>query len=247
MRQAIRLLFVMWLMLMAHMGEAGPWTRESGDVFLSTSLYFDREGSRHNGFYGEYGLRGPYMLGFEGGRSNNGDADALIWWQRSLDKGTGPDRWAIAAGFGAIRRQGQNLPQAQVTLAWGRGLDAVPLLERIPGGGWVAAEARLNMVGALRDEAIMEELAAEGAGVLAYLTPETSAKASLTLGLKPTEKTMLINQLRFERRKDSGFSSQWALSIVRDLVGPVKIELGLTQPLSGDGARAFMIGSWIEF
>lgn len=58
---------------------------------------------------------------------------------------------------------------------------------------------------------------------------------------------MVVNQFRYERRKDAGASSQWALSVVKDLAGPFKVEFGVVRPLSGGGKTALMLGTWIEF
>jgi hypothetical protein len=82
---------------------------------------------------------------------------------------------------------------------------------------------------------------------LTYLTPEVTAKAEATLGLKPFAGIMFINQLRLEHRDDTGFSSKLATSIVRDLGGPAKLELGLVAPISGPGEAAIRLGTWLEF
>lgn len=58
---------------------------------------------------------------------------------------------------------------------------------------------------------------------------------------------MLINQFRFEQRDDTGFSGKLAISAVRDLWGPAKLELGLIEPLTGEGERAVKLGTWVEF
>ena len=58
---------------------------------------------------------------------------------------------------------------------------------------------------------------------------------------------MLVNQLRLEERDDTGFSSKLVVSVVGDLLGPAKLELGVIGPLSGQGEQAIKIGTWFEF
>ncbi|HRO13895.1 MAG TPA: hypothetical protein PLL33_02420 [Paracoccus sp. (in: a-proteobacteria)] len=234
-------------MLFASAGSAGPWPREPKGVFLSLSAEGDRDGNSHAGLYAEYGLTPRNTLGFEFGRGNTGETRALIWMQRALDRSEGADRWAVSLGIGAIQRDGSILPVGQIGAGWGRGLDAVPVLKAIPGGGWLAAEGRVRIAGAMKDGPAVHELAASEADALAWLTPEFETKAELTLGLRPASGVMLVNQLRLEQRDDTGFSSKFASSIVRDLSGPAKVELGVIAPLSGPGSPALKIGSWLEF
>lgn len=216
-------------------------------MFLSFSGEGDREGSRYASLYGEYGLTARNTLGFELGRSAGGESGALVWLQRALDRGEGPDRWTASIGGGAIWRDGATMPVAQVAAGWGRGLDAVPLLRRIPRGGWLAVETRLKVAGAMKDDAAAQELQAAGAGPLAYLTPETEANAEVTLGWNATSSMMLVNQLRLAYRDDSGFSSKLATSLVRELPGPAHLEVGVITPLSGTGEQALKLGTWLEF
>ncbi|MDF3853533.1 hypothetical protein ACDP63_11740 [Paracoccus sp. P2] len=233
-------------MVLADPALASPWPRQVKEIFLALSAERDARGNGYAGLYGEYGLR-RRTLGFELGRSSAGETSAMIWLQRPLGRGRGADRWALSLGSGVIERNGIYMPVGQVGAGWGRGFDAVPLLDRIPGGGWLAVEARVKVAGKLRDEAEIAQLAASGAGRLAYLTPETSVKAEVTLGWHATERLMLIGQLRLEDRQDSGFSSRLAASAVRELFGPVKLELGAIGPLSGQGEAAVKLGFWVGF
>lgn len=238
-------------LLMSGAASAGPWPREVKGVFMSLSTERDRDGNSHAGLYGEYGLTPRNTLGVEVGRSNAGETSALIWLQRARDPAAGPDRWAMSLGAGVVERNGTAFPVARAGAAWGRGLDAVPGLRRIPRGGWLSAEAQLNVAGAMKDEDELRELAGSGASGLGYLTPEAEVKAALTLGWHATTATMLVNQMRFEEREDTGFSSELASSLVYDLGGPAripaKIELGVTAPLSGPGEQAVKLGTWVEF
>lgn len=233
--------------LLAGAAHAGPWPRERGATFISISHEQDRDDNSYTSLYSEYGWSERHTLGFELGHSNAGETNALFWIQRALGDPDGPNRWAVSLGLGAIERDGELMPVGQLFGAYGRGWDSIPYLDRLPGGGWFTVEARLKIAGAMKDEREVEELAAEDASLLNYITAETTAKTDVTLGWHASDAMMLINQLRLEEREDTGFSAKLATSVVRDLSGPAKIELGVILPVSGDGEEALKLGTWLEF
>ncbi|WP_347267402.1 hypothetical protein [Paracoccus sp. (in: a-proteobacteria)] len=247
MARAFGCLALLLSLLSAGGAAANPWPRAEGKGFVSLSAEGDRDGNSYVALYGEYGLGARDTLGAELGRSSGRETSLMFWWQRALDDGQGPDRLALSLGTGLLARDGEYLPMLQIAAGWGRGFDALPLVEHIPGGGWLSAEARLSVAGAMKDQAELHDLVASDAGLLSYLTPETSAKAELTLGWHATESLMLINQFRFEERDDTGFASKLSISAVHDLPGPVSLEAGLVAPLSGTGETALKIGTWLEF
>lgn len=224
------------LAIQADAVAAGPWARETGKTFVSLSVEQDREDDRYTSLYAEYGLSPRHTIGLELGHASQGETSAFLWFQRVLDNGRGPNRVSVATGIGAIERDGQTLPMGQISAHWGRGF------ERFLGGGWMTVDTRVKVAGEMK-----AEWRSSGGASVSYLTPETSVKTDLTLGLKPGAATMLITQLRLEQRKDSGFSAKLAGSVVQDIAGPAKIELGVIAPLSGDGEPALKIGSWLEF
>lgn len=234
-------------LLLANAGYAGPWAREEGEVFVSLSTERDRDENSFSSLYGEYGLTPRNTLGFELTHGNSGESTAMLWLQRSMDQGEGPNRWTLSTGLGMLRRDGTYIPMAEFVGAWGRGFDSVPGLRDIPGGGWIGLETRIKIAGTMRDQDQIQELASTDAGVLNYITPETTLKTELTLGWHATDSLMLINQLRFEKREDTGFSSEVAVSAVRDLWGPAKLELGLIGPISGQGEPSIKLGTWYQF
>lgn len=216
---------------------SGPWPREAGRHFVTLSVEQDRQSNRYEGLYGEYGLTPRTTLGYEIGHANAGEISGLIWLQRAWDAGGGANRMAMSAGIGAVHRDGQTLPVAQVGSSWGRGF------EGFWKGGWITAEMRVRIAGRFDDPA----LPGLSAGSLAYLTPDMTTKAEVTLGLRRTDSLMLINQLRIEKRQDEDISTRLASSMVRDLSGYAKLELGIITPLSGVGEQAVRIGTWLEF
>lgn len=218
--------------------QAGPWPREAGRSFLSLTHERDRAGNAHTGLYAEYGLSRRRTLGAEIGHADVGETTAMLWYQRSLDGGTGPHRLSWSMGLGAIRRDGEVLPTSQVALMWGRGLQG-PW-----DGGWMTAEARVRVSG--KSETVRMR---QGLSVVeyAYLTPEVLTKLDLTLGLRPTPRWAVVNQLRLESASDRDFSAKLATSLVYDLPGPARIEAGVIAPLTGPGKAALKVGTWLEF
>lgn len=224
--------------LMPGDAAGGPWPREAGRAFVSLTQERDRAGNAHVGLYAEYGLTRRRTLGLEIGHADVGETTAMLWYQRSLDGGTGPNRLSWSTGLGAIRRNGELLPTSQAALMWGRGLQG-PW-----DGGWITAEGRVKVSG--KTETVRMR---QGLSVVeyAYLTPDAVAKLDLTLGVRPTPVWSVVNQLRLESAKGRAFSAKWAASVVRDLPGPLRIEAGVVAPLTGPGEAAARIGTWLEF
>lgn len=217
---------------------AGPWMRDSKAAFLSFSSEIDRDGNSYTGLYAEYGLNDRNTLGFELGYTNVGETSVMIWLQRRLDGGEGPNRLTYSTGFGAFMRDGQAFPMGQAGIAWGRGF------EDFLGGGWMTIEAKIKVAGKPQSVVYVQGLTRTEA---IFLTPETTTKIEATLGLRPTDSIMFINQLRLEDRRDVDFSAKLATSLVYDWNGPAKLELGLIIPITGPGEMALKIGTWVEF
>lgn len=216
---------------------AGPWPREEGTHFLFGSFERDRDGNSFAGIYGEYGLRPRVTLGYEFGHTNAGESSALIWLQRAMDDGQGPNRLSLGFGLGALQRDHDTIPMAQIAASWGRGF------EGIGDGGWLTADLRVKIAGPM---ASLQP--ASNPVATAYLTHELTTKADFTVGLRPLPAWMVISQLRLEKRRDADFSAKLAASVVRDVAGPLKLELGLIQPLNdGGGEQALKLGSWLSF
>lgn len=228
----------LFLGALAGTAQAGPWPREAGHSFIALTGERDREGNSYAGLYAEYGLSRRRTLGLEVSHTDVGETSAMLWYQKSLDGGEGANRLSYAMGFGAIRRDGDLLPLSQVALMWGRGFSG-PW-----DGGWVTAEARVKVAGKTEEVTVREGLSIVE---YAYLTPEVVSKLDLTVGLRPTPSWALVNQLRLESRKDTDFSARIASSVVYDLTGPARLEVGLVAPLAGPSEPAVKIGTWLEF
>ena len=229
------------LLPLAAPAAAGAWLRADGTSFVSASHERGRDDSSHTAFYAEHGLGGRNTIGFRLDHSGAEETAALMWLQRSLDDGAGPNRWTISLGLGALDRGGSLRPVGEVGAAWGRAISR-PL-----GGGWLSVEARLNVVGDLKDPAATTDADARVPGYLDNISLETTAKADITLGLHVTPAMMLVNQVRLEEGENAGFSGRLSTSIVHDVTGRAKVELGLVTPLSDEAEPALRIGTWFEF
>lgn len=216
---------------------AGAWPREAGTVFVATGAERDRDGNSYSSLYAEYGLTPRTTVGAELGHTTVGETTALVWAQRPLDDGQGVHRFSLAFGLGAVWRDGTAEPLIQTTLAWGRGFDS-----RL-GTGWLAARGSLRLALSRADGSMAPADPTEAA----FLTPETSVKSELTLGLHAREGLMLINELWFEDRDDVAFSAKLATSAVVDVAGPLKLQLGVIEPLRGPGEFSVRVGSWVTF
>ncbi|TNH40590.1 hypothetical protein [Paracoccus haeundaensis] len=228
----IRLVLFLALMLPAAV-QAGPWPREAGRTFLSLSGERNRADSSYASAYAEYGLTPRTTLGMELGRADQAETSAVLWLQRALDDGQGPNRFAMQSGAGVIRRDDLALPVVQGALSWGRGFDR----------GWITAQVLAKMTGSAPDpRAPMRPSFAAS-----FLTAERVIKTDVTLGLRPRDGLMVINSLWLEHPQDEEYSARLMSSLVFDVPGPVKVELGMVNPLSGPSEQAVRLGTWLEF
>ncbi|WP_041669196.1 hypothetical protein [Cereibacter sphaeroides] len=237
MRTALASLALASMVALPASGLAGPWARETGRVFLTLSQQQDGAGESWTGLWAEYGLTPRITLGLDAGRSGRGDGKLILWAQKAWERG--PHRIAASAGLGAVRLEGALAPLAQLGGAWGRGI------ETRFGPGWLALEMRGIVTG--RNVTLEQRLDAQTVATVAFLVPETSAKAELTLGLSPRDRLKVIEQLQLEYGRDSGFDARLATSLVYDLARPTKLEMGLILPIESASEPALKLGLWLEF
>lgn len=232
----IRIALFVMLSLLPIAGQAGPWPREVGQTFLALTTERDRDDTRYHSLYAEYGLAPRTTLGVELGQADPGDASAMIWVQRALDDGQGSLRLAMQGGIGMTRRDGLTLGVLQSAVSVGRGFDSRW------GGGWLQAQLLARMT-----VAQPEGRTQAPSFVAGFLTAGRVVKADLTVGLRPREGMMVVNSLWLEDRDDAVFSARLASSVAFQLRGPVQVELGMVQPLTGDALPAVRLGTWIAF
>ena len=225
---------VLLLALIMPIGvQAGPWPREVGRTFLSLSGERNRADSTYASAYAEYGLTPRTTLGMELGRADQAETSAILWLQRALDDGQGPNRFAMQSGAGVIRRGDDTLPVVQGALSWGRGFDK----------GWLSAQVLAKVTGSAPDPRapVRPSFAAS------FLTAARVVKTDVTLGLRPRDGLMVINSLWLEHRQDEDASARLMSSVVFDVPGPVQVELGMVNPLSGPAEQAVRLGTWLDF
>lgn len=233
-------LFLLIALIVPVSGWAGPWSREPGRVFLSFSTERDRSDNAYSSLYTEYGLGPRTTLGMEAGHTED-ESTVLLWGQRSFGRPDACDHWTMSLGLGAVQRGGRTRPMGMLGTAWGRGFDALPLLRRVPGGGWLSVETRVKFAPTLPPEN------SERAAPAAYRMADITSKADVTLGWHATPALMLIGQLRLDYRESPGLSSRVAVSAVHDLGRKAKLDAGVVAPLSSGGGAALHLGTWLEF
>lgn len=243
-----------WTVLWTGPLAAGPWPREPGHGFFALSQEEDTDGASWSGLYGEFGLSPRLTLGLDAGRSGNGDGTALLFLQRALGRLDGVNHFAGALGIGVARSGGQENPVAQAMLGWGRGFAALPLGESLGqrlGPGWVAVELKHRVSAKAVRTVYAPDTSTEV--TYNYVVPEQSTKAEITLGLRPSPRLTLINQLQLDEEADAPFSARLSTGIVTPLGAPeglgrhLKLEAALVTPLAGRGEAALKLGTWLEF
>ncbi|MEP3688911.1 MAG: hypothetical protein ABJN05_17660 [Sulfitobacter dubius] len=138
MRSALCLTLVAY-QFSAAVAHAGPWLREEGTSFLSTSFsatyFYDLTQST----YIEYGLQENLTLGFDlnTGQSRIGlqNGSATVFLRFPLGEPTERGRWAYDLGAGASWTDVLISPHLRAGLSWGRGFT---FGER---NGWLTVDA----------------------------------------------------------------------------------------------------------
>ena len=86
-----------------------------------------------------------------------------------------------------------------------------------------------------------------GTFLVLVMQPPARLTTDVTLGLRPRDGLMVINSLWLEHPQDEEYSARLMSSLVFDVPGPVKVELGMVNPLSGPSEQAVRLGTWLEF
>ncbi|MCG6903595.1 MAG: hypothetical protein LJE68_13025 [Rhodobacter sp.] len=206
---------------------AGAWPRDKGATFLSfthtLSAPMDAPVQNLSGYstaYLERGLGRNLTLGFDGGMAAGGDYAAIVFLRRSLGSGQGRNAFALQGGLGLATSSGSASYVIEAGASWGRGMKTVL------GAGWAALDTRL-------------QYRPDQAGIV--------AKADLTLGFKPVERTKLMFQVQLGDYPDSDPYVRLAPSLARE-IGPGRhIELGAQIGVVGDDRVGLKLGTWLEF
>ncbi|MEL7175746.1 MAG: hypothetical protein AAGK28_04400 [Pseudomonadota bacterium] len=231
----MRLLVLLLMLISPSLSFAGAWPREKGGVFLSFSTTTRPSPQTHatqvpelahsaeNSLYAEYGLSKRVTLGFDGMMTDKVSyGQALIFARVALGRLEAQNRYAASFAVGTFIDTVIDVDhlEAEQTTLTRLGLHYGRGLNT----GWVGADIFATQ---------------EKSG--------TSLKLDATWGLKPWERWMFIAQLQAGQPAEGDSYTNFAPSVVWKMNKRMRIEVGLVQPLGGDGEAALKLGSWTEF
>ncbi len=212
-------------LLTAAPAAAGPWLREKGTGFASTSGTVSQSRDTSGSIYAEYGLTDKINLGLDLSlgldRTGAADGAGVVFLRFPLGSTDGTHRFAWHAGLGG-RYTGLELsPAVQFGLSWGRG---VAWGER---WGWATVESSVNFASA-------------------PATTRIKIDGTFGMGFTPQIKAMIQMFNTFE---DGEHYAQLAPSI---LILPrpdskTTFQIGFEYPVAGDGDTRLKLGLWREF
>ncbi len=214
-------------MTAAPEAEAGPWARGEDNTFLSFSyeLTVDRddpllEMNHALLLYGERGLTPRLSFVLDGAADFTDDERTLIAaLSRALAEPGAVHQFALLGGVGTTRDAAGAETFPVLGAAWGRGF------ETPWGGGWTTAEAQYRAAGAAR----------------------ALAKLDLTLGLRPSDRSLFYGQLRLADQQGSDPTARLSATMVLDVTETMKAELGLLYGLHNDTETGLRSGLWLDF
>jgi hypothetical protein len=207
-------------------------------VFLSFRPSVTATATAIPGFTANTGCGPRQTLGFELGHSNAGESSVMIWWQRALDDGEGPNRFDLLVGDRVLERDGKLVPWRRSAPHGAGALTACRCCAMCRAAvGWPSMRAP-SWPSEEEEPDRTPDANGRWSSRQVYLTPKTTVKAEVTLGWNASSSLMLINQLRLEDRDDTGLFGQAGEFGGARSGGPAKIELGVIMPLSGEGEHA---------
>ncbi|MCV3271529.1 hypothetical protein [Roseobacter sinensis] len=212
------------LLASAQTAPAGPWLRERGKGFISTSGSVTEEKDVSGSVYFEYGLRDTITLGadlFYGiDRTLQQSGSGIVFLRFPLSKPDATHKWAWHIGLGARSLNTVITPAVEAGLSWGRG---IKVGERY---GWAVIDSNLNIPG--------EDL-------------ETRIKLDGTIGLSFTDHVKGMAQVFLTHQGGEVFTKFAPSLLLSPGKGRTTIQLSAEIPVSGGGETQFKIGLWREF
>lgn len=130
------------LLAMADTTTAGPWPREKGTIFASTSfglLDVDDKGTQsEQGLYLEYGASPKLTLGFSGSYNDSSSGEGHFFARIPLNMGERSSLMAAEFGLGTQSSDADTFnPYAKTGLSWGRGI------EMFGTSGWLTVDGAM--------------------------------------------------------------------------------------------------------
>ncbi|MDU8943467.1 hypothetical protein [Ovoidimarina sediminis] len=205
---------------------AGPWAREEGSIFVSTSreVINDPNGTGRyaerstTSLYGEYGLTERTTLVFDVVTATD-DQTTLVFLRRTL---TGSDdRRQLAFSLGAGQRVTRTARETVLAMGFhaGRGFST-----RM-GDGWAAFDLQY------RERASGEEV----------------VKGDITIGLRPSQDWMIFGQFQADDYPGAPTTMRLQASAVRRLTERLRIEASVIAGVHNSDVTGLKIGLWSEF
>ena len=221
---SFRLIPFVTLLILAHSADAGPWLRDKGASFSSTSFsstyYLDTTSQA----YLEYGLTANMTLIGELGITRYNTAqqggNATISMRRALGPKDGKSKWAYEIGIGTGWYGEDVFPHIRTGLSWGKGIKWKGKT------GWTTVDA----------------------SVVWDITHDLHvAKIDATLGLNLTEVTSGMIQIYTAHTKGNSTATIAPSFIFKPKERKFRVQVGTETPLRNLANSAFKIALWREF
>ena len=223
-------LLVLLIVLLPATTLAGAWPRAQGDWFVglsytargdTTSLgtpAFALSGS--GSLYLEYGATAKLTFGLDATRADTGDYSALAFARYPVVTGLVPGKLAVRGGIGMHDTAAGTEQFVQLGAHWGKGM------ETGYGPGWLSLDTQLDY---------------------RLTTGDTVAKADLTLGVKPNDRTKLMLRLQSGAYPGSDPYLRIAPSVARKTGDRQHVVLGVELDLIGGSNAGLTLGTWLAF
>jgi hypothetical protein len=234
MSRLVSAILVVLVLLATARADAGAWPREEGQVFVSLGQTMST-GARsvldavedvrsYTALYAEYGLTPELTFGLDTGLAR-GDQDPASAWtlflRRPVWVGESGHRFAAELGLGQLNdpQRGRQW-RIKPGLSWGRGFES-----RF-GGGWAGLES---------------------SAAYRFASEDFEFKTDLTVGIRPSDRWMLIFQVQSGRFGSDDPIVRLAPSVVRRFGEKTHLQLSFIQPITGDDALGVKLATWLTF
>lgn len=204
-----------------HIGEAGPWPRPEGEMFLSISGEFDvrKDISDDEKFFAslffERGLKNNLTFGLDAGSRPFGDPEVIAFLRYPISPTDQNARFSAEMGVGFFDGEGAVRPG----FSWGRGVTVRNI------GGWLSLDTTA-LVNTERDGRL---------------------ESDFTFGIRPGEKSLAILQLQTGIPFDGDAFAKVAPSYVYELKPGRLLELGVVAGFIESDQLSIKLGIWREF
>lgn len=219
-----RVALTMLLLIVGAGASAGAWMREEGSVFVVLGANGLLSGATERPvhydptIFAEFGLSEGITLGFDGYTADAARSSAFYGFLRfPVPAGQGAPLMAVELAGGVQTRPGQSA-EPRVRAGLSMGLG----LEN----GWLAADASLS-------------------ASLRLDRPE--GKLDLTWGRRLTPAISGVLQLQTGTGQSGDLYAKLAPSAHWQIGGPITLELGVVQALTGDMGTGVRIGTHLKF